>query len=81
MRKFCFLKGGELPCNLVKSFIEVKKGHYQILVLFKSEILKTLSNDFLSALQHTLSMPRTASMNPQLNQISIDTFAKVLDNG
>ena len=74
-------KSDELAYNLVEPFIEVKEGRYQMPVPFKSEVLKTLPNNYESALQRTLTMRRTASKNSQLKQTLIDTFAELLENG
>ena len=74
-------KSDELASNLVEHFIEVKEGRYQIPVPFKSEVLKTLPNNYVSALQRTLTMRRTASKNSHLKQTLIDTFAELLKNG
>ena len=71
-------KSDKLACNLVEPFIEVKEGRYQIPVPFKSEVLKTLPNNYESALQLTLTMRRTASKNSQLKQTLIDTFSELL---
>ena len=57
-------KNDELTCGLVEPYIEVKDGRYEIPVPFKSEVLKTLPNNYDYALKRTLSMRRTACKNP-----------------
>ena len=48
---------------------------------FKSEVHKTLPNNYDCALKRTLSMRRTARKNPHLKQTLTDTFAELIENG
>ena len=74
-------KNDELPCSLVEPCIEVKDGRYEIPVPFKSEVLKTLPNNYDCALKRTLSTRRTACKNPHLKQTLTNTFAELIENG
>ena len=74
-------KNDELTCSLVEPYIEVKDGRYEIPVPFKSEVLKTLPNNYDCALKRTLSMRRTACKNPHLKQTLTDTFTELIENG
>ena len=53
-------KNDELTCSLVKPFICVVDGRYEMPVPFKPEVLKELPNNYDIALKRTLSMRRTA---------------------
>ena len=64
--------------NLVETRIKVANGRYEMPVPFKSEVLEALSNHYESALKRTLSLRRNAAKNPELKQILLDTFEKLL---
>ena len=59
----------------IKGTIVVMKCHA---VPFKSDVLKTLPNNYESALKRTLSLRRNAARNPKLNSILLETFAELL---
>ena len=79
--KILHSKNDELTCSLVEPYIEVKNGRYEIPVPFKSEVFKSLPNNYDCALKRTLSMRRTACKNPHLKQTLTDTFAKLIEKG
>ena len=54
-------KNNELTCSLVKPFIRIVDDRYEMLVLFKPDVLKELPNNYDIALKRTLSMRPTAA--------------------
>ena len=68
----------ELAKKLVEPQIKVANGRYEMPVLFKSDVLKILPNNYESALKRTLSLRRNAARNSKLKSILLDTFAELL---
>ena len=71
-------KNDELTCSLVKPFIRIVDGLYEMPVPFKPDVQKELLNNYDIALKRTLSMRRTAAKNSELKETLTDTFAELL---
>ena len=59
-------KNDELTFSLVEPFIKVVNCRYKIPVPFKSDIIKTLPNNYSLTLKRTLYLRKSASRNLQM---------------
>ena len=74
-------KSEEFAYSLVEPNVKVKDGRYEIPVPLRSDIVKKIPNNFLNALERTMSLRRKALGDPTLNLTLTDTFQELLAEG
>ena len=71
----------DIARQLVESNVRVKNGRYEIPVPLKTNMLKSLPNNYSNALNRTKSLRQKALKNDELKRMLVDTFCEMINEG
>ena len=71
----------DIARQLVESNVRVKNGRYEIPVPLKTNMLKSLPNNYSNALHRTQSLRQKALKNDELKRMLVDTFCEMINEG
>ena len=74
-------KHDKIARGMVEANVKVINGRCKIPVPFKSDVLKTLSNNYTSALKRTQSLRRNAQKSAKLKGMLFETFKEMISEG
>ena len=71
----------DIARQLVECNARVKNGQFEIPVPLKTNVLKSLPNNYSNALNRTKSLRRKALENDELKRLLVDTFCEMINKG
>ena len=71
----------EIARALVESNLKVADGRYEVPIPLKTDVVESLPNNYVRALNHTKTVHRTALKNAEMQQKLAETFQKMIKEG